>query len=243
LAQQGVQASPVEDVPGALVLEQGTGGDLRRLQAFADGLFHVQDLASQLCVMALDPHPGMAVLDVCAAPGGKTFTAAGLMENKGRIVANDLHPQRAELIASGAKRLGFDCVQASAGDATVFRPQLGHFDRVLCDVPCSGMGVLRRKPEIRYKDPADFADLPAIQHKILEESAKYVAPGGRLVYSTCTLNPAENQQVIEAFLAAHPNWHPGRLPAPLGMGWQITLMDTPWNCDGFFISVVEKATD
>jgi len=168
------------------------------------------------------------------------FTAAGLMENKGRIVANDLHPQRATLIAGGAKRLGFDCVQACSGDATLHRPELGFFQRVLCDVPCSGIGVLRRKPEIRYKDPADFADLPDIQHKILEESAKYVAEGGRLVYSTCTLNPAENQQVIEAFLANHHDWQPACLPAPLGDGWHTTLMDTPWNCDGFFISVVEK---
>ncbi|MBQ9109377.1 MAG: 16S rRNA (cytosine(967)-C(5))-methyltransferase RsmB [Oscillospiraceae bacterium] len=240
LAQEGVEAAPVEGIPGALVLTVGTGGDLRRLRAFEQGLFHVQDLASQLCVLALDPRPGMDVLDVCAAPGGKTFSAAGLMENKGRILANDLHPQRAELIAQGAKRLGFDCVRATSGDATLHRSELGLFQRVLCDVPCSGIGVLRRKPEIRYKDPADFADLPEIQHKILEASAKYVAEEGLLVYSTCTLNPAENQQVIEAFLANHPDWQPGRLPAPLGQGWHTTLMDTPWNCDGFFISVVER---
>ncbi|MBP0963448.1 MAG: 16S rRNA (cytosine(967)-C(5))-methyltransferase RsmB, partial [Oscillospiraceae bacterium] len=191
-------------------------------------------------VLSLDSKPGQRVLDVCVAPGGKTFTAAGLMENKGSLLALDLHPQRAELIAKGARRLGFDCVEAAANDATCFQPKLGLFDRILCDVPCSGIGVLRRKPEIRYKDPADFADLPAIQHKILEESAKYAAEGCRLVYSTCTLNPAENQQVAEAFLADHPDWQTGRLPAILGEGWQTTLMDTEWNCDGFFISVLEK---
>lgn len=239
LAEEGVCAQTT-NIPGCLVLAEGTGGDLRRLRAFEQGLFHVQDAASQLCVLTLDPRADMNVLDVCAAPGGKTFTAAGLMQNSGRILALDLHPQRAELIAKGAQRLGFDCVQAAANDATCFRPELGRFDRILCDVPCSGIGVLRRKPEIRYKDPADFADLPAIQHKILEESAKYAAEGCRMVYSTCTLNPAENQQVAEAFLASHPDWQPGRLPDLLGQGWQTTLMDTEWNCDGFFISVLEK---
>ena len=239
LTAEGVTAQTT-GIPGCLVLAEGTGGDLRRLAAFEQGLFHVQDAASQLCVLSLDPQPGMAVLDVCAAPGGKTFTAAGLMENRGRIVARDLHPQRAQLIAKGAQRLGFDCVAADSGDATLFNPKLGSFDRILCDVPCSGIGVLRRKPEIRYKDPADFADLPAIQHKILEVSAAYAAPGARLVYSTCTLNPAENQQVVEAFLASHPQWQPAQLPPILGQGWQTTLMNTEWNCDGFFIAVLEK---
>ena len=240
LAGQGVSAAPVPELPGCLRLPEGSGGDLRRLKAFEQGLFHVQDLSSQLCVLSLDPRPGMSMLDVCAAPGGKTFTAAGMMENRGRIIALDLHEQRAALIVQGARRLGFDCVEAGAGDASVYRPQLGQFQRVLYDVPCSGIGVLRRKPEIRYKDPAEFAALPAVQHKILEVSAKYVQDGGRLVYSTCTLNPAENQQVIETFLQNHPDWQPGRLPALLGGGWHTTLMDTPWNCDGFFISVVEK---
>ena len=239
LAAEGVSAQQTA-IPGCLVLCGGTGGDLRRLSAFEQGLFHVQDAASQLCVLSLDPQPGMSVLDICAAPGGKTFTAAGLMENKGRIAALDLHPQRAKLIADGAGRLGFDCVAADSGDATVFNPRLGSFDRILCDVPCSGIGVLRRKPEIRYKDPADFADLPAIQHKILETAAGYAAPGARLVYSTCTLNPAENQQVVEGFLADHPQWQPAVLPDLLGGGWQTTLMNTEWNCDGFFISVLEK---
>ena len=239
LAAEGVEAIPMEEVPGCLRLAAGTGGDLRRLAAFEEGLFHVQDLASQLCVLALDPRPGLRMLDVCAAPGGKTFTAAGLMENRGCVVAADLHPQRAELIARGAGRLGFSCVEARAADASRFDPALGRFDRILCDVPCSGIGVLRRKPEIRYKNPSDFADLPQLQLQILETAARYGQQGSRLVYSTCTLNPSENQQVVERFVENHPHWKPAPLPELLGEGWNITLMDTPWNCDGFFISVLQ----
>lgn len=240
LAAEGVAAEGVEDISGCLRLSGSTGGDLRRLPAFEAGLFHVQDAASQLCVLALDPRPGQTMLDVCAAPGGKSLTAAGLMAGQGRIVALDLHPQRADLVARGAARLGFGCVEAAAADATRLPARLGQFDRILCDVPCSGIGVLRRKPEIRYKDPADFAELPALQLKILESAAAHAAPGCRMVYSTCTLNPAENERVAETFLAVHPEWQPAALPAPLGEGWHTTLMNTRWECDGFFIAVMEK---
>jgi len=240
LAEEGVESAPVEGLAHCLRLTAGTGGDLRRLAAFERGLFHVQDVSSQLCALALDPRPGMKVLDVCAAPGGKAFTAAQLMEDRGSLLALDLHPNRAGLIAQGAARLGLGCLRTGAADAGVYDPGRGLFDRVLCDVPCSGLGVLRRKPELRYKTPAEFAGLPQVQHKILEVSAQYTAVGGSLVYSTCTLNPEENQQVAEAFLAAHPGWAPGALPAPLGQGWQTTLLETPWNCDGFYMAVLRR---
>ena len=179
---------------------------MTRTDAFAQGMFHVQDLASQLCCLALDPQPGDTVLDLCAAPGGKSFTLAELMEDRGQLYAFDLHTNRVKLIAQGAQRLHLQCVHAQTGDASIHNPELPQADRVLCDVPCSGLGVIRRKPEIKYKDPAVFAGLPPVQAKILENAARYVKPGGYLVYSTCTLSRAENDGVVDGFLQQHPEF-------------------------------------
>ena len=238
LAEEGVTARPVDGLEGAMVLEGG--GDLRRLRAFEEGLFHVQDLSSQLCAKALETRPGMAVLDVCAAPGGKTFTLAQWMEDRGRLVACDLHPKRVGLIAKGARRLGLHCVEALAADGSVWEESRGRFDRVLCDVPCSGYGILRRKPEVRYKPLEETAGLPAIQYKILETSAKYTKEGGLLLYSTCTLHPRENQQVVERFLQAHPEFSPHPLTAIGVEEGQLTLINTRWDSDGFFLAALER---
>lgn len=237
LAQEGMEtvATGLENC-----LELRGGGDIRRLEAFTKGLFHVQDFSSQLCAKALEAAPGMRVLDVCAAPGGKSFTIAQHMADQGELVALDLHPGRVGLIQQGAARLGLGCIQAGQGDAAEFHPDRGLFDRVLCDVPCSGYGILRRKPEIRYKPLSEGDQLPAVQYKILEESAKYSKVGGLVVYSTCTLNPKENEKVVERFLAAHPGFRPRGLGV-LGLeAWHVTLMGTPHNCDGFFIAALEK---
>ena len=182
----------------ALRLE--SAGDVTRLTAFREGLFHVQDLSSQKCAAALEVQPGQRVLDVCSAPGGKTFTLAERMGDTGSLLAMDLYPHRLKLVEEGAARLGLRCIRTKANDAQIYDKSLGVFDRILCDVVCSGYGVIRRKPEIRYKDPAEGAALPQTQRTILETSARYLAPGGRLVYSTCTLNPAENEDVVNAFL-------------------------------------------
>ena len=238
LAEEGVEARPVDGTEGAMILEKG--GDLRRLSAFEEGLFHVQDLSSQLCARALDARPGMRVLDVCAAPGGKTFTVAQYMEDKGELLAFDLHPKRAGLIASGAKRLGLSCVRAGAGDASVWDGKRGFFDRVLCDVPCSGYGILRRKPEVRYKPLEETQSLPDIQYKILETSAKYTKEGGLLLYSTCTLHPRENQEVVGRFLQEHPEFAPSPLTAIGFEEGQVTLMNTRWDTDGFFLAALRR---
>ena len=204
---------------------------------------HVQDLASQLCCLALDPRPGETVLDVCAAPGGKTFTIAELMENQGQVFAYDLHENRAGLIRKGAQTLGLTCITAAAGDAR--ETEKPSADRILCDVPCSGYGVIRRKPEIRYKSPEETEGLPEIQYQILEASAKALKPGGVLVYSTCTVLKRENEAVVQRFLAAHPEFHPEKPwqtnPALAGLaGDMTTLFPEMLGSDGFFIAKLRK---
>ncbi len=241
LEAEGTQAEKTS-LPGALMLK-GTG-DPSALPAFRDGLFHVQDLSSQLCALSLDARPGMRVLDACAAPGGKTFTLAGEMDGRGEIVACDVHPHRVELIREGAQRLGFENIIPTVQDSTAYNKKFTNFDRVLCDVPCSGLGGLRRRPELRRQNPArrrEEARLGVIprlgdsQYKILETAAHYVREGGLLVYSTCTLLCEENEDVAERFLAEHPAFE----AAPLEQigSWRRTLIPSDdWRGDGFFLA-------
>ena len=161
------------------------------------------------------------------------------MNNKGRVLAFDLHKNRAGLIESGAKRLGLDCISAGVNNAKVFDEKMPKADKVLCDAPCSGLGVIRRKPEIKYKEPSDFDRLPEIQYDILKTSAEYVKVGGTLVYSTCTLSKAENDEVADRFLAEHPDFE----PAPLGEAFgsdsglcRMSITHAKYNSDGFFIA-------
>ena len=216
-------------------------GDVTALPAFQEGLFHVQDKSSQLCVKALDARPGMRVLDICAAPGGKSFTAAQWMHGEGELLAMDLYRARAALVAEGAQRLGIGCITAKEGDASRYNSKLGLFDRVLCDAPCSGLGIIRRKPEIKYKNPEELGEIPQLQYSILSNSANYVKEGGILLYSTCTLNPAENEEVVARFLAEYPGFAPCRLPQSLGSaGHMVTLFPHQGDTDGFFISTMKR---
>lgn len=178
---------------------------LATLPSFHAGLFTVQDESSMLVAHAVSPQSGMEVLDVCAGPGGKTTHLAQLMGNKGAILACDIHEHRTRLIEENAKRLGIEIVQTMVGDASLLDGQLDRqYALILVDAPCSGLGVLRRRPDARWrKEPAIIAELAALQGKILESSYQLLAPGGRLIYSTCTIEPEENAQVIEAFLQKH----------------------------------------
>ncbi len=229
LAKEGVTATLHETVPDALVLtEQGA---VEQLPSYLEGLFHVQDASSQLCCARLDPQPGDTVFDLCAAPGGKTFTLAERMENTGNVVAFDLHEHRVKLIADGAARLGLSNVTSKVGNAALFNAKLGLADKVLCDVPCAGLGIVGRKPEIRYKAVTEIDGLPPLQYNILQNASRYLRPGGRLVYSTCSLNPAENEAVVNRFLSDHPDFR---------LGSMETLLPHRYHTDGFFISVLEK---
>nr|MDE5984211.1 16S rRNA (cytosine(967)-C(5))-methyltransferase RsmB [Eubacterium sp.] len=174
--------------------------DLSNSKAFANGLFHIEDMSSYECAKALGAKPYEIVLDMCSAPGGKSFTIAEHMQNKGTLLAFDLHEHRVKQIEDGSDRLGISIIKATVNDASVYNPNLPKADRILCDVPCSGFGIIRRKPEIRYKELDSISDLPAIQLGILETSAKYLKDGGALIYSTCTLNKKENEKVVNAFL-------------------------------------------
>lgn len=213
--------------------------------------YYFQDLASQWSCLALDAQPGERIADMCAAPGGKTMTVAQYMYNDGAIVASDLHEHKCRGMTQRVARYGLICISIRQRDAS--QPpeaeEIGAYDRVICDVPCSGLGVIRRKPEIRYKSPEDFADLPGLQLQILQQGAKMVKPGGVLQYSTCTLRPEENEMVAAAFLEQNADFAPRLLPLPvcfeqsgLPISHQITLFPHIHGADGFYIAGFVKKT-
>jgi 16S rRNA (cytosine967-C5)-methyltransferase len=167
---------------------------------FADGLCAVQDEAAGLIVRLLDPAAGERILDACAAPGGKAFVAAQLMQDRGEVVAVDVHDRRLRLVERGAKELGLRSISTVESDMRSYRPQ-AQFDRVLLDAPCSGFGVLSKRADLRWnRQPEDFAGLRTLQDELLDASARCVRPGGVLVYGTCTIEPEENQHRVRAFL-------------------------------------------
>lgn len=242
LAEDGVVAERNEMFPDALVLRNT--GAVEELLAYEEGLFHAQDFASQLCCKALDAQEGDVVFDLCSAPGGKAFTIAEMMNNTGCVRAFDIYQSRVDLIKSGAKRLGLDNVYTYLSDASIYNENYGMADRVLCDVPCSGLGIIRRKPEIRFKKFDDIDNLPDIQYRILCNAVKYLKDGGRLVYSTCTLNPKENSEICDRFLAEHPEFEAVEVLPEIKRFREgekyLTLMPHLHSTDGFFIAAFIK---
>lgn len=235
----GVNAVRCGAAEGCIAVENL--GSIESSELFKAGLFHVQDLSSQLCCKALNPQSGETVLDMCAAPGGKTFTMAEMMCGKGRIIACDLHEKRVGLIKSGAERLGINIIGTLKNDAKVSNPDLPAADKILCDVPCSGFGVIRSKPEIKYTKLSDIAQLPEIQYEILKSSAGYLRDGGELVYSTCTLNRKENDGVIDRFLADNHNFESVGVMDNIGSdSYKMTIFPKQFDCEGFFISKIRK---
>ena len=238
LEASGVEAHPHDWLENCLVLS-GTG-DLERLPAFQQGLFYVQDAAAKLSVLCAQIPENSAVLDCCAAPGGKSFAAAMAMNGTGSIISCDVHSHKAELIRKGAARLGIENLTAQVRDASVRNPEwVGRMDTVIADVPCSGLGIIRKKPDIRYKNLADMKALPELQLKILQNQADHVRPGGVLLYSTCTLVREENEGVVEAFLASRPDYtlEPLPLPKPFpeNTNGMLALVPGEYDTDGFFI--------
>ncbi len=207
------------------------GIDITESEIYKKGFVYAQDYASQKAAENLAPKKGDRVLDICAAPGGKTFTMANLMGNEGEIIACDLYPHRAELIEKSAKRLGLGIVKTKVADATVFDENLGEFDCVLCDVPCSGLGVIRRKPEIKYTKPDDFKELEETQKKIVKNALRYLKKGGRLLYSTCTLRLEENEKLV-IWLEKEYN--------DLYKSYEHTFMPHKDGTDGFYCALFEK---
>ena len=216
------------------------GQDIERLDSFRNGYYHVQDMASQLCAKALNAKEGDIVFDLCSAPGGKAYTVAETMNDIGKVLCFDIYENRVNLILKGAKRLGLSSIEGRVGDASVFNFDLGLADKVLCDVPCSGLGIIRRKPEIKYKSEVELAGLPAIQYAIVDNASKYVKNGGRLIYSTCTLSKAENEDIVAKFLENHSDFKPAKLFEDKDSGTHMTLMPHKNESDGFFIACFER---
>lgn len=218
-----------ETADGAVMITSAF--DLNKSKAFENGLFHIEDISCYKAVKALGINKNDTVIDICSAPGGKAFTAAEIMDNCGIVYAYDLYPQRAALIEQGAKRLNLTAVRPGINDALIFNENICPADKIICDVPCSGFGIIRRKPEIRYKNLDSIKELPEIQFKILETSSKYLKQGGRLLYSTCTLNKKENEKVVERFIAEHNDFV---------VSESKTFFPAKCSGDGFFYSVIER---
>ncbi len=244
LEAEGVTATPHPWLPGCLILTET--GNLENLAAFQNGLFYIQDPAARLAVLAAEPKGDFRVLDACAAPGGKSFAAALAMEGRGEILSCDIYPHKGELIQKSAARLGLSSIHPLVWDARVFRESWQEaFDLVIADVPCSGLGVIGKKPEIRYKDPGLMEGLPALQREILCNVSRYVRPGGLLLYATCTLRREENEAVVDAFLQENAAFtlEPFTLPGPIGRveAGMCTLWPQRLGTDGFFMARIRRS--
>ncbi len=227
LEKEGITAIICDNNSSLEIIE---GKSLFKSQCYKKGFFHAQDMASQRCISNLAPQKGDIIFDMCAAPGGKSFTMAELMENDGEIFAFDLYDHKIKLIDDGAKRLGINIINAQIGDASIFNPDLPKADKILCDVPCAGLGVIRRKPELKYKDFGFIDKLCELQYNILNNASLYLKDKGVLMYSTCSLSEKENQNVCERFLNEHKEFKNG------GM----VTVEPCHNSDGFFYAKLIK---
>ncbi len=224
----GVETQDTE-LSGGLILKSGI--DIAPNELYKKGFFYVQDMASQTVVSVLNPKANSRVLDMCAAPGGKSFGMALLMQNKGEIISCDLYPKRVQLIEKSAKRLGLDIIKPLVNDACCYNKELGEFDYILCDVPCSGLGVIGRKPDIKYKAFSEFDSLCEVQAKILQNAVKYLKNKGKILYSTCTLRKKENDDIIESFLENNKDFK---------CEYSHTFMPHIDGTDGFYCALLVK---
>ncbi len=233
LQAQGIAAVPTATAPYGIRLLQAVA--ISDFEPLRQGLCFVQDEASQITAQMLDAKAGQTVLDACACPGGKSFAIAMQMQNQGTLYSCDLHANKLSLVQAGAQRLGITCLQTAEQNASAFCEDFrSAMDCVLCDVPCSGLGVLAKKPDLRYKSAQEWERLPQIQSAILQNCAHYVKPNGRLLYSTCTLNRRENEEVVEAFLAQNPLF---------SFEQMHTFFPDTEHTDGFFFCSMKKSTD
>lgn len=207
------------------------------------GFAFVQDPASFSCVKILAPQKGEKVLDACSCPGGKSFSSAIEMKNEGQIISCDLHKNKLSLVQNGALKLGLDIIKVEEQDAKAPRPDfVDAFDKVLCDVPCSGLGVIAKKPDIKYKSVEQIYNLPQVQLSILKNCANYVKVGAELVYSTCTLNAEENENVVKSFLSQNDSFEPVdfALESIKSTDGMYTFMPHIHETDGFFVAKMKR---
>ena len=219
------------------------GGAVEKLPGFEDGLFYVQDRAARMSVDLAGLSPEMKVLDACSCPGGKSFAAAMNMRGRGEVISCDIHEKKLPLIDQGAARLGISIIHTECRDARIYEESYCEaFDAVIADVPCSGFGVIGKKPEIRGKKPEEIAGLPAIQREILENLSRYVRPGGIMLYSTCTILREENEDLVEQFLRSHKNFLPAAFTVEGrdAVNGCYTFYPNIDGTDGFFVSKLIK---
>ena len=241
LAERGIETVPSVSPTYSIRIPRSVNPE--HLPGFNEGHFFVQDGACVISALALDTKAGEKVIDVCSCPGGKSFITAILMGGEGEIHSFDIHESKLSLIAEGADRLGIDIIDIDCVDATEPREDLfGKADKVICDAPCSGLGVLAKKPDLRYKSEESVLDLPELQLSILKESAKYLKVGGEILYSTCTLRREENEEVVEKFLECNSEFTKidfiaENIKSAYGM---VTLTPHVHNTDGFFMAKLKK---
>ncbi len=248
LRNEGFESVTAKYVDSALTINNPSS--LARMEAFAKGLFQVQDESSMLVGKVLDPKPGEFVVDVCSAPGGKSTHIAELMENRGQVVARDIHEHKIKLINEAVQRLGIDIIKTEIFDASQQdKNLLGKADRVLVDAPCTGLGIIRRKPDIKWtRNTNDLNEIVKLQEKILSISSGYVKPGGVLVYSTCTIEPQENEELVKKFLKDNGDYYlediseliPDGLTKDTAKDGYIQLYPNIDGIDGFFISRMRR---
>ncbi len=241
LTKSDIDFTTYQSIPTTLRIDRSV--DPRRLPGYSEGYFFVQDRSSAIACAVLDPKSGENVVDVCSAPGGKSFASAVRMHNEGSIKAYDIHESKLSLITGGAERLGIKIMEVCTRDArNADFPESGIADKVICDVPCSGLGVLAKKADLRYKDRSDTEALPALQYDILRSASRLLRVGGRLLYSTCTLSGSENEEVIDRFLSENKDYIavPFKLGELSGEDGKLTLYPHIHKTDGFFISLIER---
>jgi len=245
---RGLQAAPSTLSPYGIVVKGA--GNMALTDWYREGMISIQDESSMLVAEAVGPEPGMRVLDCCAAPGGKSAHMGELMKDQGSIVANDIHSHKGKLIADQAARLGLDCIRTVTGDALELpsRFEPASFDRILLDAPCSGLGVIRRKPDLKWgKTEEDIREIEALQSKLLDSVSALLRPGGVLVYSTCTIEPQENEGVVTSFVNRHPEFEldeTGSLSRlkdnALVRGGGIQILPQHYHSDGFYIARLRR---
>ncbi|HIK37696.1 MAG: 16S rRNA (cytosine(967)-C(5))-methyltransferase [Geminocystis sp.] len=252
LQEEGIETETIPYLPQALRIKS-PAGNLAETSLFKSGWFTIQDGSAQLVTHFLNPQPGEIVIDACAAPGGKTTHMAELMGDRGKIIAVEYHPQRLAKIQENVQRLGLTSVEIHQGDSRHLNQWEGMADRVLIDVPCSGLGILHRNPDIRWlRKPQQIQHLTELQGQLLENCSKWVKKGGILVYSTCTLNQAENEAIILRFLQSHPQWQWETKNDELcQISWllsekkgrtesMVTILPPLHHLDGFFMAKLRK---
>ncbi len=248
LRKEGFETEPARYIKNALTINNPSS--ITKMEVFIKGLFQVQDESSMMVAQILDPKPGELVIDVCSAPGGKATHIAQLMQNKGEVIARDVHEHKIKLIKEASERLGIGIISSEVFDALEQDFSLtGKADRVLVDAPCTGFGIIRRKPDIKWtRNANDLTEIVKLQEKILKSSSSYVKPGGVLVYSTCTIEPKENEEQVNRFIQANREFEledisefipEGLIKATAKEGY-IQLYTNTDGIDGFFISKMRK---